>query len=237
MGTMRLTRLNARLPIAAALGAVIAASALVGTARAGDSNRPFDEQILHNILTGIGLQDPNAPQPTYEERPPLAIPKGDTLPPPGKAGATIAKNPAWPKDPDVLRAKALAKSDKNTDFLAEMERENNPLPPDQLGPKYPGHRTSRGSVADNSSSADLGEPHMMTPSQLGYHGGLFGNMFGSDDKSDETARFTGEPARTSLTEPPPGYQTPSPDQPYGLGKQSTTPKANNYYLTHSEMQN
>jgi len=42
------------------------------------------------------------------------------------------------------------------------------------------------------------------------------------------------PPRTALTEPPPGYQTPSPDQPYGLSKSTTTtkPKAENYLETH-----
>ena len=60
-------------------------------------------------------------------------------------------------------------------------------------------------------------------------------MFGSDKDEQEAARFTGEPARTSLTEPPPGYQTPSPDQPYGLGKASATPKAENNYLTKGEI--
>ena len=42
-----------------------------------------------------------------------------------------------------------------------------------------------------------------------------------------TASFTGEPARASLTEPPPGYQTPSPNQPYGRSKSDTAPKAAN----------
>ena len=42
-------------------------------------------------------------------------------------------------------------------------------------------------------------------------------MFSSKDDADN-GRFVGEPARASLTDPPPGYQVPSPDQPYGLGK-------------------
>ena len=33
----------------------------------------------------------------------------------------------------------------------------------------------------------------------------------------ETATFTGEPPRSSLTEPPPGYQTPSSAAPYAAG--------------------
>ena len=37
----------------------------------------------------------------------------------------------------------------------------------------------------------------------------------------ETVPFSGEPPRTSMTAPPPGYQTPSPEQPYGLGIQDS----------------
>ena len=42
---------------------------------------------------------------------------------------------------------------------------------------------------------------------------------------EEYTPFTGEPPRTSLTEPPTGYRTPSPNQPYGVGKEKwTAPK-------------
>jgi hypothetical protein len=58
-------------------------------------------------------------------------------------------------------------------------------------------------------------------------------MFGGS-KEDDTARFTGEPPRTLLTEPPPGYQTPSPDQPYGLAGDSAKPKAFNSYRDRSD---
>jgi hypothetical protein len=225
---MRPTRLNARLPIAAALGAAIAATALIGAARAQEDGRSFEQNIIHNVLTSLGLKDPNAVQPTYEQRPPLVIPKNDSqLPPPQKPGAAIASNPAWPKDPDVLRAKELAKREKNRDTFAEIEREMNPLPPDQLGPRSAppgvGRPTGGGSASSEGGS-------LMSPTQLGYKGGLLGNMFGKD-KEEETARFTGEPARTSLTEPPPGYRTPSPDQPYGVGKSYEPPNKDNSYLT------
>ena len=55
---------------------------------------------------------------------------------------------------------------------------------------------------------------ILSPSQLGYTGGLSG-MFGGN--KTETAPFKGEPTRDSLTQPPPGYQTPSAAQPYGFG--------------------
>jgi len=57
-------------------------------------------------------------------------------------------------------------------------------------------------------------------------------MFSGGKDDIETAKFTREPPRTALTEPPQGYQTPSPDQPYGLGAKETAPKAVDYKETH-----
>ena len=222
---MRPTRLNARLPVVAALGAAIAATALVGPARAGDSDQPIDQRILHNILTGIGLQDPNAPQPEYRERSPLAIPKTDTLPPPGTPGAAVANNPAWPKDPDVERAKRLAKQRANEirDPMEQMAHDKKPLMPDQLGPKYPDRRyAGRGYDA---SSADLKANHKMIALAAWLRRGAVRQHVWRRSQDQEAAQFTGEPARTSLTEPPPGYQTPSPTQPYGVGQEASKPKA------------
>jgi hypothetical protein len=61
----------------------------------------------------------------------------------------------------------------------------------------------------------------MAPSELGYFGGLlsgrawgFGSGFGG--YQNETGTFTNEPSREQLTQPPPGYQTPSGAQPYGV---------------------
>ena len=56
---------------------------------------------------------------------------------------------------------------------------------------------------------------MLSPSQLGFKGGLFGMFKGGD--ASESKQFTSEPTRESLTEPPPGYQTPSPNYAYGTG--------------------
>jgi len=37
---------------------------------------------------------------------------------------------------------------------------------------------------------------------------------------EETGTFSGEPPRSSLTEPPTGYRTPSASQPYGIGQKA-----------------
>ncbi len=61
---------------------------------------------------------------------------------------------------------------------------------------------------DNSSEYG-GRP--LPPSKLGTK-----KLFGWFGNKGEQAPFTGEPERSSLTQPPPGYQTPSPSYPYGL---------------------
>jgi hypothetical protein len=55
----------------------------------------------------------------------------------------------------------------------------------------------------------------LSPSQLGFDGSLFGLLKGGS--KTETKEFKEEPARESLVQPPPGYQTPSPNYAYGTG--------------------
>ena len=50
-------------------------------------------------------------------------------------------------------------------------------------------------------------------------------MFGGN--KTETAPFKGEPTRESLTQPPPGYQTPSPNYAYGTGPKESLNKEYN----------
>jgi hypothetical protein len=62
---------------------------------------------------------------------------------------------------------------------------------------------------------------MLSPSQLGFNGSL-SDLFGG--QKTETAPFKGEPTRESLTQPPAGYQTPSPNYAYGSGPVEFTKK-------------
>jgi len=70
----------------------------------------------------------------------------------------------------------------------------------------------------------------LPPSQLSARKGLFGGIFEKDPP--EMTTFTGEPPRVSLTDPPPGYQTPSPDQPYGKNTPDAAPKPYDYLTQH-----
>ena len=229
---MRSARLTTRTFSLATAGLMlaVAVASVPAPARAADDNVPLDTRILRNVMKGLGLQDPNEAGITYEERAPLVIPPDKDLPPPQKSGAAIANNPAWPKDPDIARAKADAVRDRNYGTTEQIEREQNPLRPGQLEPKRQAKRTIQG--PDNSRPTDYGYDHVMSPSELGYKGTLFGTLFAKD--KPEVSKFTGEPARTSLTDPPPGYQVPSPDQPYGVGKETTAPKAEDSYITRGE---
>jgi hypothetical protein len=49
---------------------------------------------------------------------------------------------------------------------------------------------------------------------------IFGKIWSTfTPAKPESAPFTGEPPREAMTAPPAGYQTPSPNYPYGMGVQ------------------
>src|SRR5207302_10076535 len=86
-------------------------------------------------------------------------------------------------------------------------------------------RTSNDPLTPGDSTANP----ILSPSQLGFSG--FTNIFGGNKV--ETAPFNGEPTRDTLTQPPPGYQTPSPNFAYGTGPKESlnkeyNPAAGNY---------
>jgi hypothetical protein len=228
MNTIRLTKLSTT---CAALSLAVGIAALTGSvpARAAD-DESIDQQIYNGIMEGLGFKRDGAPTINYQERAPLVIPPSRDLPAPERTDSITANNPSWPKDPDVARRKAQAAMERDRNISDEREREQNQLRPDQL---TPGGRAKKRQPRDDGyqpPASGFGNP--LSPSELGYKGGFFG-MFGGGS-NEETTKFTSEPPRASLTDPPTGYQTPSPDQPYGVGK-ATTPKAANDYLTRGEM--
>ena len=228
---MRLTNVFS---VSAAFGLTLGAAALLlaGPARAADDEDTIDQKVMRSIMDGLGFKRDGEATINYQERAPLVLPPSRELPPPEQVGAATANNPAWPKDPDVARRKAEAAAEKNRNVSDEREREQNPLRPDQL---TPGGRPKKKQVRtdDGYEAPASGFGSQLLPSQLGASSStVWSSMFGG--KKEETAKFTGEPPRSSLTDPPPGYQTPSPDQPYGLGK-AGPPKPTDSYTTRSEL--
>lgn len=237
MSAMQPTRLTTKFTAAAlsvTLGAAVLATSLIwpASARAEDDSVPIDTKIMRGIMEGLGLKRDGEAGINYQQRAPLVLPPGRTLPLPEKAGAAVANNPAWPDDPDIKRAKAEAKAERESTQNPDdvLLRESRPMRPDELTPGPKPRNTRKASAGSYQSSPD-GYGKQLSPSELGDRGNIFSKMFGSD--KEEVANFTGEPPRASLTAPPRGYQTPSPDQPYGAGKEkSSTPKPGNYLTDH-----
>jgi hypothetical protein len=213
--TMRALRLAA---IVLGIGFVLSAN----VARAQDDDEDdstFEEKIIKQIMTGIGGTNMENTGIDYRERSPLVIPPKNELPPPASA-VVEAPVPNWPKDPEVRRrkeAKAARKKDNKDPVEAARV-----LTPGELavGKTAPAKRT-----AETNQPGDPGANAILSPSALGYEGGLKGLFGGS---KTETAPFKGEPTRDTLTMPPSGYQTPSPGYAYGTGpKESLVQKEYN----------
>jgi hypothetical protein len=204
--------------VAVGVGLVMAA----GPVRAGEDededDKTFEEKVIEGIMRGLGGTNMENRGIDYRERSPLVVPPKLDLPPPGSAAAE-AKVPNWPKDPDEQRRKAAvaARKKQNKDPL-EASRVLTPSELAQKGPKSSGGETV------DQPGGNPGVNAILSPSQLGYNGG-FSGLFGGS--KTETAPFKGEPTRDSLTQPPAGYQTPSPNFAYGTGPKESLNKEYN----------
>jgi hypothetical protein len=199
-----------RAAMATALTALLLCAG-AAAARAGDDDTDTQgshTSVYDKVLQVIGVAGGNNIE--YGERSPLVVPPTRDLPPPAADVAPAV--PDWPKDPDLAqRAKAKTKQKRKPqpDYVVESSR---PLRPGELN--VPGIFT--GSTGSRPSNADPDaqqvNPAITQPNQKSlFSFGLF------NSNKTEYATFTGEPPRGSLTDPPPGYLTPSPDQPYGVG--------------------
>jgi hypothetical protein len=208
------------------LGCVFAAvliSASVGTAMAGDDDQEDnlpDAVFLRNVLKGFGLKRGDDTI-EYRERSPLVVPPNRDLPPPESEAKTT--NAAWPVDPDVKRKKEATAAQHKASSIDESRA----LRPNEM---MPGGTDIKGTPAQSLPSDAPPDGAPMKPSQLGFNGWGIGNLFKSPP---ESTTFTQEPPRESLTEPPAGYRTPAPNQPYGVGgKETAQPKAYDFMNQH-----
>ncbi len=193
-----------------------------GAARAQDDDeddKTFEEKIIEGVMHGIGATNMENSGIDYRERSPLVVPPKLDLPPPVTAKQE-ANVPNWPKDPDEARRKAMLekrkKDKKDTrDAVAVQRDQTRPLSPSELNVARTAPTGGAGNHGSDSENPGAGA-NPLSPDQLGFNGRL-SNLFGGS--KTETAQFKGEPTRETLTEPPPGYQTPSPNFAYGTGKQ------------------
>jgi len=213
-----LTRALRLAVIAMGVGLVMTA----GAAKAGDDDeddKTFEEKIIEGIMKGIGGTNMENRGIEYRERSPLVAPPKLDLPPPASTSTEVTA-PNWPKDPDSTRRKAaIAARKKENKDPREAARI---LTPSELavGKTAAPARTGEDPIQPGNSTTNP----ILSPSQLGYNGG-FSGLFGGSKV--ETAPFKGEPTRETLTQPPPGYQTPSPNFAYGTGPKESLNKEYN----------
>jgi len=177
-----------------------------------------EQKIIKNIMKGMGA-DVDKDRIDFRERSPLVIPPTRDLPPPQEAGRIT--NPAWPKDPDKLKpvkqAKPLENGSVTEQKMVSPERYPMISPEALRNGAIPRGSSERVTEPDPNANKEPGRN--LSPTELGFSG--IGSIFGY---KTEQQPFTGEPARTNLIQPPTGYQTPSPNYPYGVGLPKNTVK-------------
>ena len=162
-----------------------------------------DKRLLNAILAPFGLGSATAPAIDYRERSPLVVPQSHELPPPGKA----VKTGDWPVEPEV-------KAKREASALRRAGRD-----PEVVDPAKP--------ISGTAENYKTGYTGTWTESTKGPKDQDFfsmlvqGKLWG---KWEEVGKFEGEPPRTSLVEPPPGYLTPSPAAPYGVTPRDDAPE-------------
>lgn len=211
-----------RAALYAAFGIVLVIAGGTTVFAADDDDDLPDTKFIKRFLRGLGLRNGQEAGIEYKERPPLVVPPNRDLPPPVAAGALTVNNPAWPADPDEKKRAAERK--------ARAERK--PFDPYKAGDALKPSELAAGRTDKPATKSGQGPDHSpeMTPSELGYTGGLWSSILGlgktfTGEKQVETATFSHEPPRNSLTEPPVGYRTPSAAQPYGINSKAEMPKA------------
>ena len=216
--SMKLLGFGAMTLRAALLGAAacVAFAAHVAPALAGDDDDDdepsIEQKFIRGIMHGIGAVDGNEKGIDYRERSPLVVPPKLNLPPP-ETTTSAAPAPNWPKDPEVEERRKARLVAKSRDKSKEM---NALLTPTEIEAGRARARTATASPQPGDPfTADGKGALLMSPTALGFKG--WSNIFNGD--KPEEAQFTGEPARESLTQPPSGYQTPSPSYGYGLNVQ------------------
>lgn len=185
--------------------ALVSATALPSAAEEDGEDVPFETKILRNLLGA-------KPDIDYRERSPLVIPPSAELPPP-ETGAAAERTAAWPRDPDAASRRKEAGRPRASSIDA-MDQQGRPLSPDELRRGTVAGKGRITGAAPTMSDNEMSRP--LRPHESGQKS-LF-SMFSSSSSAPEP--FTGEPTRSRLTEPPPGYRTPAAGQPYAPPKES-----------------
>lgn len=180
--------------IAARLGLVcsVAALSLVGASAQAEEGVAFK-----NLMGQMGLISPEKDPIRYHERAPLVLPPKAELPAP--SASLAAKDPAWPKDPDVVakeRRAALERTPVTASETRRMSDNNAKLSVDEIR----AGRTLKNPNTDPSlhRGENARDVLMMSPDQL--------RAKKKTDDEDVALAAGEEPSRKALTDPPSGMR-------------------------------
>jgi hypothetical protein len=191
---------------------------------AGDDEPTWEGKVIDGVLNGVGVQ--TGPPIDYRERSPLVVPPKLDLPPPESAAAIEKSNPNWPVDADIKRRREIETrtTSKYSTPEAELDASGRAIPRDQLDA---GSRAAAATAGGNNTGALDASGRPMSQDALGtksIFSANIGSWFGFGKDKEEYATFTHEPTRETLIDPPPGYRTPSPDEPYGISPKQAESK-------------
>lgn len=224
MPTMRALRLTV-VPLSMSL------VMMAGVARAGDDDRSFSEKFMDGLYGTIRGTNMESKGIDYRERSPLVVPPTLDLPPPSAAPSHNGQIANWPKDPDEHQRRAvIAAKKKNAPPPARVQVSTdgtvsqgatpiNIAPPVQVQPTAdnarPAYASDRNGTALTDPVYDKAGDLFSNGSQMVSDTLGVSNLFGSKSGSVNVQPGT-EPMREALTQPPTGYQVPSPNYAYGL---------------------
>jgi len=209
-GAARIRATLLRAGVSAALAGIVAAAS-VSVARAADDGGNGDTPVA-KLMETLGLRAPPDQNPdiNYSERSPLVVPPTRDLPPPV---AELPPAAGWPKDSPKPQKHVRSKS---APAVAAAPAAATPAaaPADTTG-TLPAQSPQAGQAtqADQASAAPR-VPNPPAPQSSWWNPKTWFSH-------EEYVAFTTEPVREGLTDPPAGYRTPSPDQPYGVGPEKS----------------
>ncbi len=192
-------------------GAALAGSLYALAPQAALAHDDGEEDIFSSLLgavVGFGSDKTPDGEIDYRERAPLVVPPSMDLPPP--EASPVASNPAWPKDPDVVRRARAAALARQVGPDPANPQIVTPLTQQELAANHD-PRTDA-SVASGPVGSQLSTPNAMCADPM--NGGtcspqqLWGMLSAkSSQKVEEPALVPGvEPTRSYLTDPTPGYR-------------------------------
>jgi hypothetical protein len=180
----------------AALALSLGYATLTPAKAADDGQESFFSSVWGMIGGGIGVAPRSDPAIDYHERAPLVLPPKMDLPPP--AATAAQRDKSWPQDPDVLAARKAQEEAKAPHLQHQLD------PPETIEQSRQRSATAYDPAA-NQPTGDCLEERTCDPT-------TFWNSLKNTKKGD-TAQLQlipgREPPREYLTQPPPGYMSPT----------------------------